>query len=117
MANPEEQALVVKALLEGLSNAVEWNARAADRITSAGEFTPDHVRRRLIEHVRRYGGDCVRQRRERRERWRDHFDYVYEVVIVPYEDLKRGLYVEMRLVDDDPDVPEVEIVNTHPQLG
>lgn len=115
MADPRERALVVKALQKGLGGGVEWDRRAAERVISDNAFSPKDVRRRLIEHVRRHGENSVKQRGEGRERWRDEFDYVYEV-IVPYEGLKHGLYVEMRLVDDDPDEPVVVIVNAHRQL-
>ena len=54
--------------------------------------------------------------REERENWRHHRDYWY-FCIVPVDGFRHGLFVEMELSDDDPDVPEVALVNAHPEAA
>ncbi len=55
---------------------------------------------------------CLGQVEERRNEYRDRQRFYYRAVIsVP--ELRRGLFVEIVLVDDDPESPSVEIVNAH----
>ncbi len=51
--------------------------------------------------------------RETRTEYRQH-DFYYKVII-PVEEFPRGLFVELILVDADPEVPTVQIVNAHEQ--
>ncbi len=46
--------------------------------------------------------------------WSDKYDD-YDKAIIPVEDFPHGLFVEMRLTGDDPDVPVVTLVNAHTQ--
>jgi hypothetical protein len=56
----------------------------------------------------------VLQRLEEREPWRSQYEHYY-MVVVPHQALAKGLFVEMILVDDDPELPVVHIVNAHAQ--
>ena len=54
------------------------------------------------------------QRREQRRHY-SHRDYWYAAVI-PESGFKHGLFVEMELIDDDPELPVVALLNAHPEL-
>lgn len=53
------------------------------------------------------------QVRETREEFRN-YRYYYKAIL-PLDGFNRGVFVEMVLVDDDPDFPTVALVNAHPQ--
>lgn len=110
-------ALVVKALICNLSNCVEWiDDKEANRVRSDPSnqgLTPTEIKRLTREHVRSNGPNCVEQLREERENWKDRREYWYRV-LVPIEGFPHGLFVEMELLDDDPDVPVVALLNAHP---
>ena len=64
-----------------------------------------------IDHVN--GGGAITQVRETRT---DRPDYrFYYKVILAISDFPRGVFVEHRLVDDDPAGPVVHIVSAHRQ--
>jgi hypothetical protein len=111
----EEYDLVLKALTSGLSNCVEWvNDKAARRVRGnpANQgLTPEEIKRLLREFVA--AGGRIEQRREEREEYRGRRDYWYRAVI-PLDGFRDGLFVEMELSDDDPDVPMVSLLNAHP---
>jgi hypothetical protein len=118
--DPNAHRLVVQALTCTLSNCVEWvNDKEANRVRidpanqglRAGEII-----RLLREHVRVSGPSCVEQIREQREGWRDQRDYWYRV-IVPVDGFPHGLFVELQLLDDDPEVPRVVLLNAHPSTS
>ena len=110
-------ALVVKAVFCNLSNCFEWiNDKEANRVRSDPSnqgLTPGEIKRLTREHVRLNGPSCVEQLREVRENRRDQRDYWYRV-IVAIDGFPDGLFVEMELLDDDPDVPIVVLLNAHP---
>lgn len=112
--------LVVQALTCTLSNCVEWvNERTVNRVRldpANQGLRPWEIIRLLREHVRRSDPSCVEQVREEREGWRDRRDYWYKV-IVPVDGFRHGLFVELELLDDDPDVPVVVLLNAHPQTS
>src|SRR5581483_11891265 len=105
-------ALVRHAILSGLSNCLEWiNEKTASRVRNdPGNrgLTPEGIRELVIEHVA--AGGVIEGRREEREPWKDRREWWF-FVVVPVADLPRGLFVEMELTDDDPDVPVVSLVN------
>jgi hypothetical protein len=119
MMDEAARRLVVKALTCTLSNCVEWiNDKTANRIRSdpANQgLRPGEIIRLLREFVRASGPSCVEQKSEERELWKDRRDYWYRVVI-PVPGFPNGLFIEMELLDDDPDVPVVVLLNAHPQL-
>jgi hypothetical protein len=112
-----ELALVRQALTSGLSNCVEWvNDKAArlvrDNPANQG-LTPEGIKRLVIDFVE--GGGPIEQRVEERTEYKHRRQYWYGVV-VPVEGFRHGLFAEMELLDDDPDVPIVVLLNAHPQL-
>jgi len=119
MGDPGEQALVVKALRDGLGNCVIWDEKGAQLVREDPELeglTPAFIRREVIAFVRSQSdaGAVVKQVSEERERWRDDYRFYYKVVL-PVDGFKHGLFVEMRLTDDDPDCPVVTLVRAHTQ--
>ena len=120
MHDTNEHGLVVKALIDGLGNCVMWDARCARVVRENRDLkglTPAFIKQEVIAHVRTHGGAVVEQVPEARENWADRYRYWYKV-IVPIDGFKFGLFVEMRLTgSDDPDFPEVTLVNAHPQLN
>lgn len=118
MHDPAEHALVVKALVDGLSNCVLWDAQSARIVRGDDELkglTIAGIKRELILFVRAEGGTVVKQIIEKRPEWSVHFRYYYKVIL-PMNGFKHGLFVEMRLTNgDDPDLPEVTLVGAHPQ--
>jgi hypothetical protein len=118
MNDPAAQLeLVRKALTSGLSNCVEWVSdnvqRRIHKDTALVPLTPRLITRLVIEHAK--NGGTISQRKEDREVWKDLREFWY-FVVVPAEGFPRGLFVEMELQDDDPDVPVVILLNAHPQL-
>jgi hypothetical protein len=117
MDDPEELELVVKALTSGLSNCVLWKDDRTTQRLIGDRFllgwTPKAIKAELIRLV---SSDEVKvwQSEEVRDDYRDDHDHVY-AAILPIEDFEYGLYVEMVLVDPDPEVPCVSLVNAHPQ--
>jgi hypothetical protein len=116
MDDSKEHNLVLKALVDGLGNCVEWDDECADRVrrddTLQG-LTPDFIKFALISFVRNRGGAVVKQKVEDRPNWIDRYKYWYKVN-VPIEGFRRPLFVELRLTDsDDPEFPEVTLVNAH----
>lgn len=109
--------LVVKALICRESNAVAWQSdRDATRVRndlSRDGITPEGILREVRQFVRDQGREVVFQVVERREGWREKRDY-YKVIL-PVDCYKHGLFVEMVLSDDDPEVPCVDLVNAHEQ--
>jgi hypothetical protein len=108
--------LVRKALLSGLSNCVEWiDDKTSNRVRNdpANQgLTPEGIKQLLIDFVRQ--GGPIEQRVEDREEWKNRRDYWY-FAIVPVAEFTRGLFVELELTDDDPDVPIVSLLNAHPE--
>jgi hypothetical protein len=116
MSNPTELALVRKAIVSGLGGCVEWDARVIDRLAAELDqhgLKLNDVRRELIEYVRS-GGDVI-QVKEVRTLWVDRRDFWYKVIVPMPNLFKKGMFVEMELLDDDPDLPEVGLLNAHEQ--
>ena len=115
--DPNAHRLVCQALTCNLSNCVEWiNERAANRVRSDPVnqgLTPGEIKRLLREFIRVNGPACLEQKREEREGWKDRRDYWYRV-IVAVPGFPHGLFVELELLDDDPEVPIVVLLNAHP---
>jgi hypothetical protein len=114
MKPPEDSgalALVHKAIVLDLAGCFEWDEDVARRVlvqkdlgglTLAGVC--GEVRNKL-----RSGCECE-QNLETRTGY--NYRYFYDIVI-DCPEYPKGLYVEMRLVIDDEDYPEVRIVNAH----
>jgi hypothetical protein len=116
MSNPTELALVQKALILGLGGCVEWDVQVVDRVKAVlarHRLTLDAVQEAVIEHARN-GGDVV-QVKEVREPWKDRREYWYKAIVPMPGLFKKGLFVEMELIDADTDLPEIALVNAHEQ--
>ncbi|WP_165073116.1 hypothetical protein [Paludisphaera rhizosphaerae] len=117
MLSPEEHALVCKSICAGISNCFFWDEGAALRVRNDPDLkglTPRFIREAVRDYVRETGDHVVVEVVETRERWRDDFKFYYKVIL-PVDEFLYGIFVEMRLTDNDPDVPMVLIVNAHPQ--
>ena len=116
--DPAEHALVVKAieLARRFKGCCEWNASSARRVRKKPPcegLTPEGIKELVIQHVEQKHE--LLQVREKRQEYVDRRFYYKVVLALP--ELVRGLFVELVLVDDDPDCPAVWIVNAHEQKG
>ena len=118
-------ALVQQAITGGTLGQILWNDRADECVRSNPDlqgFTPEAIRRLL--HDFGSSGGRVDERRESRPNWLEahadrpayYRDWWYRAVIPVPGVFPKGLFVEIRLFDDDPDDPWVEIVNAHSQV-
>ncbi len=116
MSDPAKIELVRKALTSGLSNCVEWiddkTVRTVRNNPANKKLTPKEIADLLMDHVK--NGGPIEQRPEERDPWKSKRDFWY-FVIVPVGGFTHGLFVEMELTDEDPDVPVVRLLNAHPQ--
>lgn len=115
MSDPDELALVVKAIKSGLGGCVEWNPDVVDRVRrelAPVGLNPESIKEDLINFVQ--GGGIVRQVKEQRQQWKRERDFYYKVIL-PTPKLKNGLFVEIVLQNSDADYPEVRLVNAHEQ--
>src|SRR5262245_20416309 len=118
MATPmdlKEHALVVLAISCGVGGCCEWDEKAAQRFRASPPLvglTPEGARELLIDHVN--NGGVIVQVVEHRPEYDDR--PFYYKAIVPVAGLRHGLFIEIVLDDDDPDVPAVRIVNCHEQI-
>jgi hypothetical protein len=74
------------------------------------------IRRAVIDFVRTQADAAVavKQVPEQRDQRRDQYRFYYRVIL-PVTGLRHGLFVEMRLTDDDREFPGVTIVRAHAQ--
>lgn len=112
-----ELGLVVRAIQLGLTigGCCEWQERAARRIRASPPLqglTPEGIKRLLCEFVATHPEE-VHQVIEKRSEYSEH--RFYYKTIIPVDGLRRGLFVEVVLIDDDSDYPVVSIVNAHEQ--
>ena len=112
MIDPEEHALVVKALTSGLSNCVSWDEKAARRVMESG-LNPRSIKSETIDLVKSKGPSVLIQKPETRDPWKDNYRFYYKVIL-PSDVYRGGLFVEMILTDDDREFPVVVFVNSHP---
>jgi hypothetical protein len=112
--DPNKHALVVQAITCGVGGCCEWDEKAARRTRSDPSLqglTPEGVKEELTEYVRA-GGEVIQVEEKRREYSDRAF---YYKVILPVNGLRHGLFIEIVLDDDDPELPAVRIVNCHEQ--
>lgn len=116
MGNPAELALVIQAVkfAATITGCCEWDDKEAERVRgdpSLQGLTPEYLREQCINFVVATNG--VKQVKETRPHF-SHRDYYYKVVF-PEPGFKHGIFVEMELIEEDPDLPGVTIFNAHPQ--
>lgn len=117
--DPDEFALVIQALRDGLGNCVVWHEKGARLVREDKELaglTPAFIRREVIAFVRSQAEpfSVMKQIPETREEWRSRYRFYYKVVL-PVEGYALGLFVEMRSTDEDREFPCVTIVRAHVQ--
>lgn|SRR5579884_3519765 len=111
-----ERDLVYRAVLSSVTGDCEWEERAARRVRRDAQmkgFTPEAIQEMLRAHVVAQGIRAIEQRPETRQEYSDR--RFYYRVVVPAQEFRHGLFVELVLVDEDPEAPAVRIVNAHEQ--
>ena len=113
MPDPDDVELVRRAILSGTTGDCEWSDAAARKMRSDPSLsllTVQGITTLLRDYVAQ--GGVIDRRAERRPEYPQ--DYWYRV-IVPVEQFTHGLFVELILVDEDPEAPAVQIVSVHEQ--
>jgi len=111
--DPDELELVRLAISLDVSGCCEWVEKEARRIEAQppiSGLTPEGIRALLQEFVRD-GNEIVQVQEGRSKRDRPF----YYKAIIPIAAFRRGLFVEIVLVDEDPHYLVVRIVNAHEQ--
>ena len=114
--DPDELAMVEKAITCGTAGCCEWDEKAARRLRQAPPapgLTPEGIQQLLIRHVS--AGGLVVQVVEKRPEYNDRAFYYKAIVAIV--GLTRGLFVEIVLDDDDVELPSVRLVNAHQQTS
>ena len=116
MTPEEEIDLVKNAILMGqtVTGCCEWHERAEKRVQAdpdLHDYSPTAIRELTFDFVA--AGGTIQQIKEQRSEYAE-FEYYYKLIL-PVPDFTHGLFVEIRLVDADPDCPSVHLVNAHPQ--
>lgn len=120
MAALSRLQLVHKAIGAGWRGHIEWKDATARLVRDDPDLlglTPEGIKELLRQFV--LDGHTLTERHETRpEHLAEHPDdpFWYRAVI-PVTGLPRGLFVEVRLIDDDPDEPWIQIVSAHRQLS
>ena len=113
MPDPDDVELVRKAILSSTTGDCEWSdsaVRVMSSDPSLSGLTEEGVKLLLQEYVAQ--GGSIDRRTEKRTEYPQ--DYWYRVV-VPVKQFRHGLFVELILVDEDPEAPAVQIVSVHEQ--
>jgi hypothetical protein len=117
--------LVHHAIAAGIFGQIQWADRADERARSNPDLqglTPEGIRRLLHDFV--CGGGRLGGAREARLDWLQanadqsayYRDFWYGAVVPVSGLFPKGLFVEVRLFDDDAEDPWAEIVNAQPQV-
>jgi hypothetical protein len=110
--------LVHKAITSGVFGHIQWKDAAARLVRDDPELeglTPEGIRALIRQFV--VDGNTLDARQETRAEYLEENpdDPYWYRAIIPVPALPQGLFVEVRIVDDDPDEPWVEIVSAHRQ--
>jgi hypothetical protein len=118
MANPTRLDLVHKAICSGILGNIQWKDAAAQLVRDDPEvagLTPEGIRVLLRQFVTDGNSLDVRQETRAEFLQEDPDDPYWYRAVIPVAELPRGLFVEVKLINDEPDDPWVEIVNAHRQ--
>ena len=113
MPDPDDVELVRSAILSSTTGDCEWMDSVLQIMRSdpsLSGFTVKGLTTLLQDHVAQ--GGSIDRRSERRSEYPQERRYR---VIVPVKQFKHGLFVEIILVDEDPEAPAVQIVSIHEQ--
>jgi hypothetical protein len=118
MADAAQLELVHKAICSGVFGHIQWKDAAARLVQDDPDLeglTPEGIRALLRRFV--LDGNQLEVRRETRREFLedDPEDPFWYRAIVPAPALRHGLFVEVKVLDDDPSEPWVEIVSAHMQ--
>jgi hypothetical protein len=118
MAPSPQLNLVQKAIRSGIYGHIQWKDSAARLVRDDPDLagmTPEGIRTLLRQYV--LDGNTLTTRQETRQEYLEGTpdDPFWYRAVIPVSELPRGLFVEVRLIDDDPDEPWVEIVSAHQQ--
>ena len=119
MAGVPRLDLVHKAIGAGSLGQIQWKDSALRRLRDDEEmvsFTASGIRSELRAFVLQ--GNSLTVRNETRAEWLEDYpdDPHWYRAILPVAEFPKGLFVEVKLVDDADDDPWVEIVSVHRQL-
>jgi hypothetical protein len=106
--------LVNKAIASGILGHIQWKESAARLVRCdpcLQGLTPEGIRALLRQFV--LDGNSLEVRREIRVEYLDPDELFWYRAVLPVPGFPRGLFVEVKLIDDDPEVPWVEIVSCH----
>lgn len=112
--------LVHKAIRSGWKGHIEWKDAAARRIRDDADLdglTPEGIKELLHQFI--LDGQTLSERQETRSEYLEDNpdDPFWYRAIIPVPGFPRGLFIEVRLIDDDAEEPWVQIVNAHRQLS
>src|SRR5262249_3506381 len=116
----DEIDLVCRAILSGCTGDCEWDEAAARRVAEQLGLDPMAIRHALRDFVTQEGRSVIERRKEIREDpgWSERQgrrcepDWWYRIIL-PVPQFRRGLFIEIILMDADPQDPQVLIVNAH----
>lgn len=121
MASPRLD-LVHLAIRSGVLGHVQWKPSAhalvcADSRLHGLRIEPAHIRAMLRQFV--LDGNSLDVRQETRTEYlgENPDDCFWYRAVIPVEGLPQGLFIELKLIDDDEQEPWVEIVSAHEQVS
>ncbi len=120
MDEPFEHSLVCEAFAFArgargyVGGYVEWRddktiQLAREKLADLDGLTPEAVRIMSIDFV--CDGGKITQSKETRKEWLDR-PFKYEIIL-PLDGFPSGVYVEVKINDEDPKNPSVHIVSAH----
>jgi hypothetical protein len=118
MPNAAQLDLVHLAIRSGVFGHIQWQDAAARLVRIDPDMeglTPEGIRALLHQFV--LDGFCLSVRHETRAEFlqENPDDPFWYRAVIPVPAFPRGLFVEVKLIDDDPAEPWIEIVSAHRQ--
>jgi hypothetical protein len=118
MADSTQLDLVHKAIRSGIYGQIQWKDSASRLVRDDPDLeglTPQGIRALLRQFV--LAGNSLTTRQETRAEFleEDPDDPFWYRAIFPISGVAWELFIEVKLVDDDPEEPWVEIVSAHRQ--
>src|SRR5438105_3996848 len=118
MLDPSRLELVHAAIRAGIYGQIEWKSSAYELVRKdpkMTDFPPARVRALLRDFVLQ-GNRLTERTEQRAEKLQDDpDDPCWYRAIIPVPEFPKGLFVEVRILDDDPQDPWVQIVSAHEQ--
>ena len=112
--------LVHLAIRSGVLGHIRWKAAAEQLVREdpamiVARVTPAEIRKLLRQFV--LAGNSLDVRSETRAEYLEESpdDPYWYRAVVPFAGFPKGLFVEVKLADEDPVEPWIEIVSAHPQ--